>query len=179
MEHSTSSAPNERVWRITQLAKFSFNHPSVVLTASWRLSIFFLLKEFNVQKQAFLHFFIVYFRTVGKTCAGYYLVYVVSSVWYCLVLTACLCRHSSLPTEELFWWINYLRRNNNRSTRAIRGVRICELQTLLVFRWSWWCWWTAGRVLSIRNNFSLSSRINVNTKELLPIIRYVGVIAIV
>ena len=32
VEHSTSS-PNERVWRITQLAKLSFNHPSVVLTA--------------------------------------------------------------------------------------------------------------------------------------------------
>ena len=32
MEHSTS-APNERVCRITQLAKLSFNHPSVVLTA--------------------------------------------------------------------------------------------------------------------------------------------------
>ena len=33
-KHSTS-APNERVWRtgITQLAKLSFNHPSVVLTA--------------------------------------------------------------------------------------------------------------------------------------------------
>ena len=31
MEHSTS-APNERVLRITQLAKLSFNHPSVVLT---------------------------------------------------------------------------------------------------------------------------------------------------
>ena len=27
------SAPNDRVWRITQLAKLSFNHPSVVLTA--------------------------------------------------------------------------------------------------------------------------------------------------
>ena len=32
MEHSTST-PNERVWRITQFAKLSFNHPSVVLTA--------------------------------------------------------------------------------------------------------------------------------------------------
>ena len=32
MEHSTST-PNERVSRITQLAKLSFNHPSVVLTA--------------------------------------------------------------------------------------------------------------------------------------------------
>ena len=32
LEHS-ASAPNERVWRITQLAKLSFNHPSVVLTA--------------------------------------------------------------------------------------------------------------------------------------------------
>ena len=32
MEHSTS-APSERVRRITQLAKLSFNHPSVVLTA--------------------------------------------------------------------------------------------------------------------------------------------------
>ena len=32
MEHSTST-PNERVWRITQLAKLSFNHQSVVLTA--------------------------------------------------------------------------------------------------------------------------------------------------
>ena len=32
MEHSTS-APNERVLRITQLATLSFNHPSVVLTA--------------------------------------------------------------------------------------------------------------------------------------------------
>ena len=32
MQHSTS-APNERVWRIAQLASFSFNHPSVVLTA--------------------------------------------------------------------------------------------------------------------------------------------------
>ena len=32
MEHSTS-APNERVGRTTQLAKLSFNHPSVVLTA--------------------------------------------------------------------------------------------------------------------------------------------------
>ena len=32
MEHSTS-APNERVLRITQLAKLSFNHPWVVLTA--------------------------------------------------------------------------------------------------------------------------------------------------
>ena len=32
MEHSTS-APNERVLRTTQLAKLSFNHPSVVLTA--------------------------------------------------------------------------------------------------------------------------------------------------
>ena len=32
LEHSTST-PNERVWRITQLAKLSFNHPSVVLTA--------------------------------------------------------------------------------------------------------------------------------------------------
>ena len=33
MEHSTS-VPNERVLRITQLAKLSFNHPSVVLTAA-------------------------------------------------------------------------------------------------------------------------------------------------
>ena len=32
MEHGTS-APNERVVRTTQLAKLSFNHPSVVLTA--------------------------------------------------------------------------------------------------------------------------------------------------
>ena len=32
MEHSTS-APNERVLRTTQLAKLSFNHPLVVLTA--------------------------------------------------------------------------------------------------------------------------------------------------
>ena len=32
MKHSTS-APNERVLRTTQLAKLSFNHPSVVLTA--------------------------------------------------------------------------------------------------------------------------------------------------
>ena len=32
MEHSTS-APNVRVGRITLLAKLSFNHPSVVLTA--------------------------------------------------------------------------------------------------------------------------------------------------
>ena len=32
MEHSTS-APNERVLRTTQLAKLSFNHSSVVLTA--------------------------------------------------------------------------------------------------------------------------------------------------
>ena len=32
MEYSTN-APNERVCRITQLAKLSFNHPSVVLTA--------------------------------------------------------------------------------------------------------------------------------------------------
>ena len=32
MEH-TSSAPNERVLRTTQLAKLSLNHPSVVLTA--------------------------------------------------------------------------------------------------------------------------------------------------
>ena len=32
MEHSTS-ALNERVLRVTQLAKLSFNHPSVVLTA--------------------------------------------------------------------------------------------------------------------------------------------------
>ena len=32
MEYSTS-APNERVWRITQPAKLGFNHPSVVLTA--------------------------------------------------------------------------------------------------------------------------------------------------
>ena len=32
MEYSTST-PNERVWRITQLAKLSFNHLSVVLTA--------------------------------------------------------------------------------------------------------------------------------------------------
>ena len=32
MEHSTS-APNERIWRITPLVKLSFNHPSVVLTA--------------------------------------------------------------------------------------------------------------------------------------------------
>ena len=32
MEHSTS-APNERVLRTTQLVKLSFNHPSVVLTA--------------------------------------------------------------------------------------------------------------------------------------------------
>ena len=31
MEYSTST-PNERVWRITQLARLSFNHPSVVLT---------------------------------------------------------------------------------------------------------------------------------------------------
>ena len=31
MDHSTS-APNERVWHTTQLAKLSFNHPSVVLT---------------------------------------------------------------------------------------------------------------------------------------------------
>ena len=28
-----TSAPNERVLRTTQLAKLSFNHPSVVLTA--------------------------------------------------------------------------------------------------------------------------------------------------
>ena len=33
MEHSTS-APNERVLRTTQLAKLSFNHPPVVLTAN-------------------------------------------------------------------------------------------------------------------------------------------------
>ena len=32
MQHSTS-APNERVLRVTQLAKLSFNHLSVVLTA--------------------------------------------------------------------------------------------------------------------------------------------------
>ena len=32
MEHSTSK-PNERVLLVTQLAKLSFNHPSVVLTA--------------------------------------------------------------------------------------------------------------------------------------------------
>ena len=32
MEHGTST-PNERVWRITQLAKLSFKHLSVVLTA--------------------------------------------------------------------------------------------------------------------------------------------------
>ena len=32
MEHSTSP-PSERVLRVTQLAKLSFNHPSVVLTA--------------------------------------------------------------------------------------------------------------------------------------------------
>ena len=32
MEHSTS-APNEGILRVTQLAKLSFNHPSVVLTA--------------------------------------------------------------------------------------------------------------------------------------------------
>ena len=32
MEHRTS-APNERVLRTTQLAKLSFNHQSVVLTA--------------------------------------------------------------------------------------------------------------------------------------------------
>ena len=32
MEYSTS-APNERVWRVTQLAKLSFKHPSVGLTA--------------------------------------------------------------------------------------------------------------------------------------------------
>ena len=32
MEHSTS-APNERVFRVTQLAKLSFNHPSVVAAA--------------------------------------------------------------------------------------------------------------------------------------------------
>ena len=32
LEHSTG-APNQRVWRITQLAKLSSNHPSVVLTA--------------------------------------------------------------------------------------------------------------------------------------------------
>ena len=32
MEHSTSE-PNERVLLVTQLAKLSFNHPSVVLTA--------------------------------------------------------------------------------------------------------------------------------------------------
>ena len=30
---NSTSAPNERVLRITQLAKLSFNHPSVVLTA--------------------------------------------------------------------------------------------------------------------------------------------------
>ena len=30
---NSTSAPNERVSRITQLAKFSFNHPSVVFTA--------------------------------------------------------------------------------------------------------------------------------------------------
>ena len=34
MEHSTS-VPNERVLRITQLAKLSFNPPSVVLTAEF------------------------------------------------------------------------------------------------------------------------------------------------
>ena len=34
MEHNTS-APNERVFRTTQLAKLSFNHPSVVLTADF------------------------------------------------------------------------------------------------------------------------------------------------
>ena len=32
MEHITS-APNERVLRVTQLAKLSFDHPSVVVTA--------------------------------------------------------------------------------------------------------------------------------------------------
>ena len=32
MEHSTT-APNERVLRVTQLTKFSFNHVSVALTA--------------------------------------------------------------------------------------------------------------------------------------------------
>ena len=43
MEHSTS-APSERVRRITQLAKLSFNHPSVVLTAD----VFqFLIKSIN------------------------------------------------------------------------------------------------------------------------------------
>ena len=34
MGYSTS-APNERVWRIMQLATLSFNHPSVVLTADF------------------------------------------------------------------------------------------------------------------------------------------------
>ena len=39
MEHSTN-APNERVLRTTQLAKLSFNHPSVVFTAD--VSIFLI-----------------------------------------------------------------------------------------------------------------------------------------
>ena len=42
MEYSTR-APNERVCRITQLAKLSFNHPSVVLTAD----VFLFLIKFS------------------------------------------------------------------------------------------------------------------------------------
>ena len=44
MEHSTS-APNERVLRTTQLAKLSFNHPSVVLTAD--VFRYFYKKEYD------------------------------------------------------------------------------------------------------------------------------------
>ena len=47
MEHSTS-APNGRVLRTTQLAKLSFNQPPVVLTAD----IFqYFYKKYNKQQQ--------------------------------------------------------------------------------------------------------------------------------
>ena len=46
MDYSTS-APNERVWRITQLANLSFNHPSVALTAD--VFQFFIKRSHNKQ----------------------------------------------------------------------------------------------------------------------------------
>ena len=51
MEHSTS-APNERVLRTTQLAKLSFNHPSVVLTADVFQNFYKKLARFFLRRLA-------------------------------------------------------------------------------------------------------------------------------
>ena len=64
MEHNTS-APNERVSRITQLAKLSFNHLSVVLTA--------VVFQFFIKfADGFVSFFVVIRRENTRT---WYLIY--------------------------------------------------------------------------------------------------------